>query len=98
MVPFGRHCALLLKALYEAGCVPALTVASWFGALWKTNYAILLRGRVLKPCLVRSPVALTEGESDLTQTGELMRFTISANMAGIPALSIPVGQSSSGAC
>ncbi|CAL8466609.1 g6145 [Coccomyxa elongata] len=45
---------------------------------------------------VIDPMALTEGESDLTQTGELMRFTISANMAGIPALSIPVGQSSSG--
>lgn len=46
---------------------------------------------------LRSPQTLTDGESDLVQTGELMRFTISANMAGIPALSIPVGQSPSGA-
>lgn len=53
--------------------------------------------KVFKQYLFCSPLALTEGESDLTQTGELMRFTISANMAGIPALSIPVGQSPSGA-
>ena len=37
------------------------------------------------------------GETDLTQTGELMRFTISANMAGIPAISVPVGHCSKGA-
>ena len=36
------------------------------------------------------------GETDLTQTGELMRFTISANMAGIPAISVPVGHCSKG--
>ena len=32
----------------------------------------------------------------MTQTGELMRFTIPANMAGVPALSVPVGHSSGG--
>ena len=32
------------------------------------------------------------------QLGELMRFTISANMAGIPAISIPVGHSRAGVC
>ena len=37
------------------------------------------------------------GETDLTQTGELMRFTISANMAGIPAISVPVGYCPKGA-
>ena len=36
------------------------------------------------------------GETDLPQTGELMRFTISANMAGIPAISVPVGHCSKG--
>ena len=36
------------------------------------------------------------GEADLRQTGELMRFTISANMAGIPAISVPVGYCSRG--
>ena len=36
------------------------------------------------------------GEADLRQTGELMRFTISANMAGIPAISVPVGHCSQG--
>ena len=36
------------------------------------------------------------GEADLRQTGELMRFTISANMAGIPAITVPVGQCSGG--
>ena len=36
------------------------------------------------------------GEADLRQTGELMRFTISANMAGIPAITVPVGQCSRG--
>lgn len=43
------------------------------------------------------PDVLSHGETDVVQTGELMRFTISANMAGIPALSIPVGHSSAGA-
>lgn len=41
--------------------------------------------------------ALSMGETDLTQTGELMRFTISANMAGIPAISVPVGYCPKGA-
>ena len=41
--------------------------------------------------------ALSLGETDLTQTGELMRFTISANMAGIPAISVPVGYCPKGA-
>ena len=43
------------------------------------------------------PEALVGGEADLRQTGELMRFTISANMAGIPAVSVPVGHSAGGA-
>ena len=36
------------------------------------------------------------GEADMRQTGELMRFTISANMAGIPAITVPVGHCSQG--
>lgn len=46
---------------------------------------------------LRREDALAVGETDLTQTGELMRFTISANMAGIPAISVPVGHCSKGA-
>eukprot|EP00884_Botryococcus_braunii_P016489 jgi/Botrbrau1/3523/Bobra.341_2s0050.1 len=42
------------------------------------------------------PDALLMGESDLTQTGELMRFTIPVNMAGIPAITLPVGYDSRG--
>jgi hypothetical protein len=48
-------------------------------------------------CFGCRPDALAHGEADLAQTGELMRFTISANMAGIPALSLPVGHSAGGA-
>ncbi len=50
---------------------------------------------VLQESLCRED-ALAVGETDLTQTGELMRFTISANMAGIPAISVPVGHCSKG--
>ena len=32
----------------------------------------------------------------MTLTGELMRFTIPVNMAGLPAMSIPIGLSSAG--
>ena len=32
----------------------------------------------------------------MTLTGDLMRFTIPVNMAGLPAISIPVGLSSAG--
>ncbi len=46
---------------------------------------------------LRREDALSVGETDLTQTGELMRFTISANMAGIPAISVPVGHCRKGA-
>ena len=40
--------------------------------------------------------ALAHGATDLRQAGELMRFTIPVNMAGLPALSIPVGHGEAG--
>lgn len=43
-----------------------------------------------------SEVAAKSGESDMRLTGNLMRFTIPVNMSGIPAITLPVGQDSSG--
>ena len=40
--------------------------------------------------------ALPDGESDLTTTIEIMRFTTAANMTGLPAISIPVGYTQKG--
>ncbi|HBB18087.1 MAG TPA: hypothetical protein DCZ97_14220 [Syntrophus sp. (in: bacteria)] len=40
---------------------------------------------------LRSAGALPGGESDLTTTIEIMRFTTVANMTGLPAISFPVG-------
>ena len=40
--------------------------------------------------------ALRYGETDLRQTGELMRFTIPVNMSGLPAVSVPVGTGEAG--
>lgn len=43
-----------------------------------------------------SDEAMKYGESNMTLTGDLMRFTIPVNMAGLPAISIPIAQSASG--
>ncbi|MBM4314821.1 MAG: amidase [Deltaproteobacteria bacterium] len=40
--------------------------------------------------------ALPDGESDLTTTIEIMRFTTVANMTGLPAISFPVGYTQKG--
>jgi len=40
--------------------------------------------------------ALPGGESDLTTTIEIMRFTTAANMTGLPAISFPVGYTQEG--
>ena len=40
--------------------------------------------------------ALPDGESDLTTTIEIMRFTTAANMTGLPAISFPVGYTQKG--
>lgn len=40
--------------------------------------------------------ALPDGESDLTTTIEIMRFTTAANMTGLPAISLPVGYTQKG--
>ncbi len=40
--------------------------------------------------------ALAHGATDLRQAGELMRFTIPVNMAGLPAMSVPVGHGAGG--
>jgi Asp-tRNA(Asn)/Glu-tRNA(Gln) amidotransferase A subunit family amidase len=42
------------------------------------------------------PPALRHGATDLRQAGELMRFTIPVNMAGLPAMSVPVGHGEGG--
>jgi aspartyl-tRNA(Asn)/glutamyl-tRNA(Gln) amidotransferase subunit A len=42
------------------------------------------------------PAALRHGATDLRQAGELMRFTIPVNMAGLPAVSVPVGHGEGG--
>lgn len=42
------------------------------------------------------PAALSVGESDLTTTGNLMRFIQAPNFLGLPAISVPVGHDSKG--
>ncbi|XP_047322897.1 fatty acid amide hydrolase-like isoform X2 [Impatiens glandulifera] len=42
------------------------------------------------------PDALKFGESDLKVTGNLMRYVISANLLGFPAISVPVGYDKQG--
>ncbi|KAG2704888.1 hypothetical protein I3760_05G027600 [Carya illinoinensis] len=37
------------------------------------------------------PSALLHGETDMQVTGDLMRFTLAANLLGLPAISVPVG-------
>lgn len=50
-------------------------------------------GRTAPPI---SPAALSKGESDLTTLGELMRFSVPANMTGLPAISFPAGYNGDG--
>ncbi|XWS63056.1 hypothetical protein CRYUN_Cryun06bG0064100 [Craigia yunnanensis] len=42
------------------------------------------------------PSALKDGETDLQVSGYLMRFTISANLLGLPAVTVPVGYDKQG--
>lgn len=51
---------------------------------------------LMKSCLACSGHAAKIGESDLGLTGDLMRFTIPINMAGLPAITIPTGLSKEG--
>jgi Asp-tRNA(Asn)/Glu-tRNA(Gln) amidotransferase A subunit family amidase len=42
------------------------------------------------------PESLAVGESDLTTTGNLMRYVAAPNFLGLPAISVPVGHDSNG--
>ncbi|KAK1439985.1 hypothetical protein QVD17_05810 [Tagetes erecta] len=42
------------------------------------------------------PTALESGESDLEVTGNLMKFCVTANVLGFPAISVPVGYDKQG--
>lgn len=42
------------------------------------------------------PKALESGESNLQVSGNLMRFVLSANLLGLPAISVPVGYDKQG--
>ena len=44
----------------------------------------------------RSPQDLKCGASDLTLLSAVMRFATLANLVGLPAISLPVGQDSAG--
>lgn len=44
----------------------------------------------------RSDAAAKGGESDMVLTGDLMRFTIPVNMAGLPAISLLMGHDCKG--
>ena len=45
---------------------------------------------------LRSPQDLKCGASDLTLLSSVMRFATLANLVGLPAISLPVGQDSAG--
>ncbi|KAK6156743.1 hypothetical protein DH2020_010991 [Rehmannia glutinosa] len=42
------------------------------------------------------PAALSSGETDLQVSGNLMRFVVTANLLGFPAISVPVGYDKQG--
>ncbi len=56
-----------------------------------------MRGRAEREARARSPQDLKCGASDLPLLSAVMRFATLANLVGLPAVSLPVGQDAAGA-
>ncbi len=61
----------------------------WLEALRDADLIVTpTAGRTAPPI---APAALERGESDITTTGEILRFVFAANLNGLPALTAPIG-------
>jgi Asp-tRNA(Asn)/Glu-tRNA(Gln) amidotransferase A subunit family amidase len=70
------------------------TMAAFQDALQKVDAIVTPTTAILAPPI--RPDAQPNGESDLTQLTEIMRFILTANLTGHPAISFPVGYDADG--